>query len=869
MSNVEKNKPKVSFEKNGPIKVAGLETLMNSRGEPVKTKKNMILCRCGASKMKPFCDGRHNAIGFTDEKSDERQPDRLDEQKGKDITLLDNRNICSHAGFCTSGLPQVWNHEKWGDPEAAPKDKIIETIKKCPSGALSYAVDGKVHTNYHGDNPEIQVSRNGPLQLRGGIEVDSQMGKGASKEHCVLCRCGQSKNKPFCDGTHWYAGFKDNEDLTISAANREGGEASEKWVEVAKSGELKIGQIKTVQVGAKQIALTKTDSGYFAVNARCPHQGGPLGDGEVCEGKIRCPWHGYKFDLKSGKGVGNDDSVETIKIKEENETILALVPKPKRSNWTVSHVMMETLVEYGVDTVFGIVGHSNLGVAEAVRSMVKKGKMQYFGVRHEAAAAFAVSGYAKVKGSPAACLAIAGPGATNLLTGLWDAKMDRAPAIALAGQVDSQVLGPGAFQEIDTQSAFDAVSSFVQPVLSDSKHAELAALACKDAIINRDVATLIFPDEIQVQEAGDVGPGRPEGRISGTDITPPQQSIDYAGYRIGASKKPLIIVGHGAREGMADVLTLAEELNCPIITTFKGKGLISDDHPLGGGVLGASGTPIASTLMAEADLLIVFGSSFSKHTGIDFHRPIIQVDFDRMALGKFHPVDESIWGDVSISAKLMLKAVPEKFKCLNQRDELKKLWASWREEKKSRSKEDNNDGLNSAILFDKLSPHVPENAIISVDVGNNTYSFGRYFECKGKQHVIMSGYLGSIGFGLPAGMGAWAVDKGERKVVVVAGDGGFGQYLGDFTTAVKYKMDITIVLLHNKELGKISKEQRDGEWDVWETTLTNPNFADFAKLCGGDGVTVTDADDLDAAFKKGLSSKKPFIIEIMTDAMLT
>lgn len=869
MDNNENAKPKVSFAKNGPILVSNLENLKNSRGESIKTKKSIALCRCGASKNKPFCDGRHNAIGFTDEKSDERLPDQLDEHKGKNITILDNRNICAHAGFCTRELPEVWNHKNWSDPEAASPEKIIETIKRCPSGALSYAIDGKVYTNYHVDSPEVRISRNGPLELRGGFELNTELSQGASHEHYTLCRCGQSKNKPFCDGTHWYAGFKDNEDKTIAAANQESADSEEKWVEVAKAAEIKENEIKTVQIGTKRIALTKTSEGYFAVDARCPHQGGPLGEGDICEGRIRCPWHGYKFDLKSGKGVGNDDSVESIQLKEENGAILALIPKPKRSHWTVSHVMMETLLEFGVDTVFGIVGHSNLGVAEAIRTQVKKGKMQYFGVRHEAAAAFAASGYAKVKGTPAACLAIAGPGATNLLTGLWDAKMDRAPAIAIAGQVDSQVLGPGAFQEIDTPSAFEAVSSFCQTVLSDSKHAELAALACKSATINRDVSTLIFPDEIQVQDAGTVGPGRPEGRISSTEITPPQQAIDYAIYRIAASKKPLIIVGHGARSGIQEVIALAEKLNCPVITTFKGKGLISDMHPLGGGVLGKSGTPVASTLMTDSDLLIVFGSSFAKHTGIDSNRPIIQVDFDRMALGKFHAVDEAVWGDIAITAKLMADAVPEKFKCLDQRGDIQRLWASWRAEKAKRATEDNGDGLNSAILFDRLSPYVPENAVISVDVGNNTYSFGRYFECKGNQHVIMSGYLGSIGFGLPAGLGAWAAVKGERKVVVVAGDGGFGQYLGDFTTAVKYNMDITVVLLHNHELGKISKEQRDGEWDVWETKLVNPNFAEFAKNCGGDGIRVETHSQLDEAFQKGLASKKPFIVEIMTDAMLT
>ena len=869
MSKKESEKPNVTFEKNGPIKVTNLENLKNSRGESVKTKKTMILCRCGASKSKPFCDGRHNAIGFKDEKAKERTSDSLDEYKGKNVTILDNRGICAHAGFCTSELPEVWSHEKWSDPEGAEKEKIIETIKKCPSGALSYSIDGKAHSNYHGDAPEIQISRNGPLWLRGGVEVETEFGKGSSDEHCTLCRCGRSKNKPFCDGTHWYAGFKDNEDLTISAANRKGEEASEKWLEVAKASEIELEKIKIFQVGAKRIALTKIESGYYAVDARCPHQGGPLGDGEVCEGKIRCPWHGYKFDLKSGKGVGNDDAVQTLKVRDNEGRIEILVPKPKRSNWTVSHVVIETLVEWGLDTVFGMVGHSNLGVAEAIRIQEQKGKVQYFGIRHEAAAAFACSGYAKIKGKPAACLAIAGPGATNLLTGLWDAKMDRAPAIALAGQVDSQVVGAGAFQEIDTQSAFSAVSKFCQPVLSDSKHAELASLAYKNALVERDVATLIFPDEIQVQEAGDIGPGRPEGRLSATTITPPEESILFASYRIAASKKPLIIVGYGAKDSMKEVISLAEKLNCPIITTFKGKGLIYDDHELGGGVLGASGTPVASTLMTEADLLIVFGSSFARHTGIDINRPIIQVDYDRMALGKFHAVDETVWGDVGISAKL-LKDAAKDISCQNQREELKKLWATWREEKKNRTKEDNKKGINSAIIFDKLSKKVPENAVLSVDVGNNTYSFGRYFECKSGQEVIMSGYLGSIGFGFPASMGAWAAVRGQdRKVIAVAGDGGFGQYLAEFTTAVKYGMDITLVLLHNKELGKISKEQRDGEWDVWQTTLQNPDFSEYAKLCGGDGTRVEKSSDLDSAFTKAIASKKPFIVEIMSDALLT
>ena len=145
-------------------------------------------------------------------------------------------------------------------------------------------------------------------------------------------------------------------------------------------------------------------------------------------------------------------------------------------------------------TVFGMVGHSNLGLADALRRQETRGRLRYYGIRHEGAAAFACSGYAKLTGKPAACLTIAGPGATNLMTGLWDAKVDRPPVLALTGQVDAQVLGPGAFQEIDLAAAFAPVARFSQTVLHTSKHAELMTLACKNALVERDVAHLIFPD---------------------------------------------------------------------------------------------------------------------------------------------------------------------------------------------------------------------------------------------------------------------------------------------------------------------------------------------------------------------------------------
>ena len=170
-------------------------------------------------------------------------------------------------------------------------------------------------------------------------------------------------------------------------------------------------------------------------------------------------------------------------------------------------------------------------------------------------------------------------------------------------------------------------------------------------------------------------------------------------------------------------------------------------------------------------------------------------------------------------------------------------------------------------MFDALTQAVPADAVIAVDVGNNTYAFGHYFECRPGQDVLMSGYLGSIGFGFPAAMGAWAAAGGTRKIVAVAGDGGFGQYLAEFTTAVKHSMDITLVLLDNGELGKISREQISAIRPVWQTRLVNPDFAAYAESCGGVGLRVTTRGELAPAFAAAMAvTGKPTLVQVHSSA---
>jgi len=642
------------------------------------------------------------------------------------------------------------------------------------------------------------------------------------------------------------------------------------WHRVAGVDDLDEGRVTTVWVGHRSFALTRHDGQYGCLDNRCPHQAGPLGEGSIEKGWLRCPWHGYDYDpITAQPPEGFDDAPACFETEVRDDGVYVALPAEAPRVATVSNVMVDTMVNWGATHVFGRVGHSKLGLADAMREAEERGDLTFIGVRHEGAAAFAAVAYGKLTGRLAACFGIAGPGSTNLLTGLYDAKTDRAPVLALSGQVPSSTRGRGAFQDVALEGAFADVAAYTQTVQAGSRHAELMSLACKTALVERDVAHLVVPDEVQELPAPSSAAASPEGRVGSREIAPPAHDFARAVEMIAEAKRPLFVLGNGARHDREAVIALAERLGASVVTTFKGKGLISDRHELGCGVLGRSGTPIASWFMNESDLIVAWGVSFANHTGIADYKPTIQVDFDPMMLGRFHPVDLPLLGHVGVTANALADALGERddVACVDHRPEIAERWSIWRAEKERRTADDRGQGVGSAVLFDALTRAVPADAVICADVGNNTYSFGRYFEVD-RQDVLMSGYLGSIGFSLPAAMGAWAAVGDQRKVVSVSGDGGFGQYAMEFTTAVKYDMPICHVLLNNSELGKISKEQRAAEWDVWQTTLHNPDFAEFATLCGGLGIRVTDPSELDEALARAMAHDGPALVEVVTDALL-
>jgi thiamine pyrophosphate-dependent acetolactate synthase large subunit-like protein len=420
---------------------------------------------------------------------------------------------------------------------------------------------------------------------------------------------------------------------------------------------------------------------------------------------------------------------------------------------TVSEVIVEQLAAWGVEYVFGLPGTTCLGLVDAIR---KQKNVKFIKVRHEEAAALMASAYAKLTGKVGVCLTIAGPGATNLITGLYDAKMDRAPVLAITGQVKLQYIGPGSFQEIDQDVLFNSFCVFNKTINSKEQTIELVTLALKHALVERGVSHLAIPNDIQ-KESLEAVIGPMKGRIPDFRIVN-AELVERAVRLIEEAARPVIIAGWGTKAQGDTLLKLAERIKAPIITTFRAKGVVPEDYELSLGVLGNVGTPMARKYVTDADLLLVFGSSYSEKTNIPMKRTI-QVDIDPMNLAKEFPIEINILGDCGLVLEKLVEKVKERE---NQslvetvRIEKEKWYAQLEREADSEA-----SPLKAPVIFNVLRETIGSDAIITIDVGDNGFWFGRNFMMK--QHtLLMSGYLATMGFGLPSAIAAklafsWAI----------------------------------------------------------------------------------------------------------------
>jgi pyruvate oxidase len=536
------------------------------------------------------------------------------------------------------------------------------------------------------------------------------------------------------------------------------------------------------------------------------------------------------------------------------------VPTQSQSERLVADAIVEQLVEWGVGQVYGIPGETSLAIVDAIRR--RSDRIRFVLVRHEEVAAFMASAYAKLTGELGVCLTIAGPGATNLITGLYDAKMDHAPVLALTGQVALQFLGLGSFQEIDQHALFEAVADFNEVIDSPDQATELLALAMKGAIVGRGVSHLGIPTNVQSLPVLPNMKIKPrEGRLPDLRLMPHPELIEAAAAAIDSSEKPILVVGYGARRQRGAVLSLAEKINAPVATTYKAKGVIPEDHPLALGVMGDIGTDPAKRMVFGADLLITVGCSYSDKTAVPSYVPQVQIDLNPMTIGKKFPVRVGIVGDAAMVLPALHDKVADKHNdaFLDQLGQIKKRW----EQKKQREITSDVPPVRGPQIMHALQEVVDRDAIIANDVGDNTLWFARNFVAS-DQDILISGYVASMGFGLPAALAA-QLTYTTRQVVCTTGDGGFTMVMGDFATAVANELPITVVLLDNAKLAMIEHEQDEAGVPHFATDLHRIDFARYADACGGEGFRVEDPHDLKDALKSALSAKKPTLVDIVTD----
>lgn len=524
---------------------------------------------------------------------------------------------------------------------------------------------------------------------------------------------------------------------------------------------------------------------------------------------------------------------------------------------TVADKIVAQLEALGVKYVFGMPGDSILPLVD---SLSRQDKIKFILTRHEETGSLMASAYGKLTGELSCCLSIAGPGATNMMTGLVDAATDKAPVLALMGQVAQAFLGSEYLQEIDEIEIFSPIAVFAESISSPSQAINLTVTAAKKALINMGASVLSLPTDVLamplIDEVWEM-----DKHIFRQRIQPPIEDVKKAAELINKSKRPLIFGGWGIRECGDEVVQLAEKINAVIATTTRVKGIVPETHPLAVGVLGSVGTRFAAKTVDKADLLIVLGSGFRQRNLLP-DIPIIQVDIDGTRIGRMFPVSVGLHGDAHATLKMLMAHVKDKKgdkEFLEQVAELKRL----HQNEINGFAKDRSVPINPGYVVTSIKKHAEKDALITVDSGDHTYWFYKNYVCEGER-TLMSANMACIGFAFPAAMAGQLVYP-DRQVVCVNGDGGFGQLMADFTTAVRENLPVKIVLFNDGKIKNIAKEQEMYGYPVYGISFPNPDFAKFAETSGGVGYRITTPDELDQAFKEGFKLDKPVLFDILVD----
>jgi pyruvate oxidase len=576
--------------------------------------------------------------------------------------------------------------------------------------------------------------------------------------------------------------------------------------------------------------------------------------------KWKCSVCGYIYD-ESKEGVPFEDLPKdwvcpqcgapksAFSVIEGEETL-------SRGKTSVADKIVEQLVAYGVKRIFGIPGHSNLPLTDAIR---RHTEIELILTRHEQAAAFMASAHAKFTGELGVCMSIAGPGATNLITGVIDASTDRAPVLALLGQVPEVFLGSESLQEIAEVDIFKTFCVYTELIGSPGQTLKVLNLAVKKAYATQGPVALSLPTDILAEPLDeDIWP--PEKHLFQPDLYP-GESIKKAAETIAQSKRPLLFAGWGARHCGTELLDLSRHIGAPIATTSRAKGVVPESNELVLGVLGSIGNRFSPKIVAKSDLIIILGSGFRQRNLVP-DIEVIQVDIDAARVGKTFPVKVGIVGDALNTVKMLKKTVAEKEiepEYLKEIQDAKKKYASIIEKDSHNTQKP----IHPGAVIQALKRQLAKDALICSDVGDHTYWFYKRFVCEGHQTLLCANMAG-MGFGVPAAI-ACQFAQPKRQVIAFSGDGGFGMAGMEFTTAVHNKLPITVIVFNDGKLKNIKKEQEEYGYPEYRVAFPNPDFSQLASSAGGLGIRVSKPEKLDETLRQALDSPLPALVEVIVD----
>ena len=536
---------------------------------------------------------------------------------------------------------------------------------------------------------------------------------------------------------------------------------------------------------------------------------------------------------------------------------------------TVADMLVERLIDWGVDTIFGYPGDGINGIFEALR--INQEKLKFIQVRHEESAALAAVGYAKYTGRLGVCLATSGPGGIHLLNGLYDAKCDGQPVLAITGHTFHDLIGTHYQQDVDLDKVFMDVAVYNQRIMGPGHVYNVVDEAIKTALARRSVAHITIPKDIQDWTSSDAERSDANIPRHSADLYAAAYPLPHTGLLqqaadiINQGSKVAILAGAGCLRAREEILQLAERVAGPIIKPLLGKAVVPDDSPYTTGGIGLLGTAPSQDAIADCDTLIIAGSSFPY---LEFYpKPgkakTVQIDLDPARIGLRHPADVGLVGDCRdvLSALLPLVQQKEDRSFLEQ---AQKDMKDWKELMKTRGTRDDMPMKPQVVTY-QLNKLLDNNAIVSSDSGTIATWAARYIEMRDEMQFSLSGTLATMANGLPYSIGA-AVAYPGRQVVCIVGDGGFTMLMGEVATLVKYKLPVKVIIIKNDVLGMIKWEQMAFEGNPQFGVELQPiDFAAFARACGAGGFTIEKPEEAEAVLREALAYDGPAVVQAVVD----